>query len=289
MQQLSGQDAMFLYGEMENSPMHIGPVLIYDPSSAPGGSVRFKDILKTFENRLDRTPLFTRKLVNVPLGLDHPFWVDDDQVDVEFHVRHIALPHPGDWRQFCIQIARLHSRPLDRARPLWEAYVIEGLDKIEGLPRGCFAVFLKVHHAAMDGATGVEVMNVLHDLEPLAVQEARPRARRHMEMPPGEAEILRRIAGSLLKQPLSLSQMIGRSVPAWRRVQRGKSEKKFHSLVEKEKTRFNDRISPHRVFGALNMDFADVAAIRSSVESVTVNDVMLTIVSGALRRYLGET
>ena len=121
MEQLSGQDAMFLYGEMDNTPMHIGPVLIYDPSTAPDGIVRFKDLVRTFQERLHRSPVFTRKLMNVPLGIDHPFWVDDPNTDVEFHVRHIALPKPGDWRQFCIQIARLHARALRDRRHIVHA------------------------------------------------------------------------------------------------------------------------------------------------------------------------
>ena len=90
--------------------------------------------------------------MTVPLSLDRPYWIESADLDIEFHVRHIALPHPGDWRQLMIQVARIHSRPLDRSRPLWEAYVIEGLDKIPGLPKGSFAVFSKIHHAVIDGA-----------------------------------------------------------------------------------------------------------------------------------------
>ena len=114
MQQLSGPDASFLHSEMDNSPMHIGPLMIYDVSTAPNGFVRFKDILRTFEERLDRSTVFRRKLATVPLNLDQPYWIEDENFDLEFHVRHIALPKPGDWRQLCIQVARLHARPLDR-------------------------------------------------------------------------------------------------------------------------------------------------------------------------------
>ena len=151
-QQLSGPDAMFLHTELKGFPMLIGGVSIYDQSTSPNGTVRFKDILAMFESRLDRSPIFTRKLVEVPFKLDQPYWVEDPAFDLEFHVRHIALPQPGDWRQLCIQVARLHARPLDRGRPLWEAYVIEGLNNVEGVPPGSFALYLKVHHAAADGA-----------------------------------------------------------------------------------------------------------------------------------------
>jgi WS/DGAT/MGAT family acyltransferase len=287
MQQLSGQDAMFLYGEMDNTPMHIGPVFIYDPSTAPGGLVRFKDVLRTFGERMHRSPVFTRRLAMVPFNLDHPFWVDADDTDIEFHVRHIALPKPGDWRQLCIQIARLHARALDRARPLWEAYIIEGLDNVEGLPPGSFAMFLKIHHAAIDGATGVEIMGALHDLEPVP-PHGRGEHRRKGGTTPGntDIEMLRRVAGGLVRQPLGVLEMIGKSLPAWQRVREGKREQRLRSLGDKERTRFNDRVSAHRVFGAVNFDLREVVAVKNGVEGATVNDVMLAIVSGAMRSYL---
>ncbi|MBP8924480.1 MAG: wax ester/triacylglycerol synthase family O-acyltransferase [Pseudomonadales bacterium] len=286
MQQLSGQDALFLYGEMENTPMHIGPVFIYDPSTAPGGIVRFKDILRTFQERLHRSPVFTRKLLNVPFGLDHPFWVEDPNTDIEFHVRHVALPKPGDWRQFCIQIARLHARALDRAHPLWEAYIIEGLNNVQGLPPGSFAMFLKVHHAAMDGATGVELMGALHDLAPIATAKPPSGQHKRAESAPGELQLLRKVAGGVMRQPYELVKVLREAIPVWRRVQAGKKEKRFRSLGDKERTRFNARVSPHRVFGAVNFDLPTVIAIKNSVASATVNDVMLTIVAGAMRAYL---
>ena len=141
MKQLSGADSMFLQFEHGNNFMHVASLAIYDPSTAPGGGVRFKDILRFFSARIEQFPQFRRRLVTVPLSLDRPYWIEDPTFDVEFHVRHIALPHPGDWRQLCIQVARLHSRPLDRSRPLWEAYVIEGLHNIPGVPKGSFALY----------------------------------------------------------------------------------------------------------------------------------------------------
>ncbi|MDP4917054.1 MAG: wax ester/triacylglycerol synthase family O-acyltransferase, partial [Haliea sp.] len=151
MKQLGILDAAFINLERGNTPQHIASLGIYDPSTAPGGKVRFKQVIATFERRLDNQPLFRTRLVQVPGGLDRPYWVKDERFDVEFHLRHIALPSPGDWRQLCIQISRLHSRPLDMSKPLWEAYIIEGLDRIPGLPRGSFAIMTKIHHAMVDG------------------------------------------------------------------------------------------------------------------------------------------
>ena len=136
MQQLSGMDASFLYAETPRAHMAGGGVAIYDPSTAPGGKVTFKGILNHIEERLHEARVFRQRLVRVPFDLDHPYWIEDPDFDLEFHVRHIALPEPGDWRQLCIQVARLVSRPLDLDRPLWELYVIEGLDNVAGVPDG---------------------------------------------------------------------------------------------------------------------------------------------------------
>ena len=164
MRQLTGLDASFLYLETANNPMHIGGLAIYDPSTAPGGAVGFKQIMENTLKRAPRVAAMNDVLVEVPLKLDHPYWKSNGPFDPEFHIRHIALPKPGDWRQLCIQASRLHARPLDRARPLWEFYIIEGLDNVEGYPPGCFAVLSKMHHAAIDGASGVEVAAAIHDL-----------------------------------------------------------------------------------------------------------------------------
>ena len=162
-QQLSGMDASFLYGETPRAHMAGGGIAIYDPSTAPGGKVTFKGVLQHVEERLHLARVFRQRLVRVPLDLDHPYWIEDPDFDLEFHIRHIALPAPGDWRQLCIQVARLISRPLDLDRPLWEMYVIEGLDNVEGVPKGSFAVISKVHHAAIDGMSGMEMTSAIHD------------------------------------------------------------------------------------------------------------------------------
>ena len=134
MKQLSGMDNLFLAMDQGHQHMHVAGLGIYDPSTAPGGKVRFKSVLNFFVSRLHAAKVFRRRLVCVPQDLDRPYWVEDGEIDVEYHVRHIALPQPGDWRQLMIQIARIHSRPLDMTKPLWEAYIIEGLDNIPGIP-----------------------------------------------------------------------------------------------------------------------------------------------------------
>ena len=192
MKQLSAADGQLIQVETADAPEHIATLTIYDQSTAPGGLVRFKDILRTFESRLLKSPIFTNKIARVPLDLDHPYWVRDSHFDLEYHLRHIALPQPGDWRQLCIQVARLHAHTLDLSRPLWQAYVIEGLNNVEGVPKNSFAIYIKIHHAAADGMAAADFYQALHDLKPKAVKGTYGSILQNWEVPeePGKLKLL---------------------------------------------------------------------------------------------------
>lgn len=290
MQQLSGQDAMFIHTELPGLPQHIGGVSIYDQSTAPRGKVRFKQILAMLEARVHLSPIFRRKLVTVPLGLGQPYWAEDPDFDLEYHVRHIALPKPGDWRQLCILAARLHARPLSRDKPLWEIYIIEGLDGVEGLPKNCFAMLLKVHHAAMDGASGAQFNNIMHDLEPKpkAVAPAPP----WVVESPSTLRMLGKAYLDAWKKPGQVYRMARSALPTYRRIRKGYEDHEFEPQDDVPKTRFQGKISPHRAIDACKFDFAEIRAIKNALPGATINDVMLAIVSGGLRKYLdskGET
>ena len=159
MQQLTGLDASFLALETTNSTGHVGGVCLLDPGGAPR-PLDLAGLTDLLAQRLPLVPVLRQRLLEVPLGLDQPYWVDDGQFDIEYHIREIALPRPGSDAQLAEQIGRLHARPLDRSRPLWEMYLITGLAK------GRIAVYTKVHHAAIDGASGAELLTVLLDLSP---------------------------------------------------------------------------------------------------------------------------
>ncbi|MGB5512106.1 MAG: wax ester/triacylglycerol synthase domain-containing protein, partial [Woeseiaceae bacterium] len=166
MDQLNPQDAQFLYLESDDNLTHLTSISIFDQSTVPGdGIVHFKDILEHVESRLHMSPLFRRRLVHVPLELDFPYWVDDESFDLEYHVHHSRLPEPSDWRQFCIHMARYHSRPLDMKRPLWDMYVVEGLDNIDWLPKGSYALATKIHHAAVDGKAIMDFFGAMADID----------------------------------------------------------------------------------------------------------------------------
>jgi len=287
MQQLSAQDASFLYLETPHAPMHIGGVMIYDPSTVHGGRQRFKDILGFIEERLHLARTFRQKLVQVPFDLDHPYWIEDKDFDLEYHVRHIRLPEPGDWRQLCIQVARLHARPLDLTKPLWEFTVIEGLDAIAGLPPGSYAIVSKVHHSAIDGVSGVDLVEALRGLEPYP--EHVPASTRPWtgEVAPNPLELLFRAQIKAVTQPFRFAELLARSVPAAGRMGQGLASHRFQApAVLPPRTRFNRTVSAHRVVEARQFALQDVRAIKSCVAGATVNDVVLAICGGALRRYL---
>jgi diacylglycerol O-acyltransferase / wax synthase len=284
MEQLSGQDAMFLHAELDGLPQHIGGVSIYNQDTAEGRLVRFKEVLAMLESRVHLSPIFRRKLAFVPGGLGRPYWVEDPDFDLEYHVRHIALPKPGDWRQLCILAARIHSQPLRRDRPMWEMYIIEGLNNVEGLPKNCFAVLLKVHHCAMDGATGAQFMNIVHDLSP-EIGEVEPAGPWLVERP-SKARMLGRAYLDAWKKPGEVIDMVKQAGPTLMRLRRGRKQQDFRSLDDKQKTRFQGKISRHRVVEGRRFDFEEVRAIKNTLPGVTINDVMLTIVAGGMRKYL---
>src|SRR5512135_2313376 len=189
MRQLSRNDALFLASESAHSNSNVSLIQIYDPSTAPGGRLQFKSILALVQSRLHLSPVFRQKLRSVPFGLDEPYWIEDENFDLEYHVRHIALPKPGDWRQFCIQASRIHARPLDLTRPLWELYLVEGLDSLLNLPKDSFALLAKIHHAAIDVRGGAEITTLLHDTTaiPPSPEPAEPW---FPESPPGSVSLL---------------------------------------------------------------------------------------------------
>src|SRR5947208_4545791 len=160
MRQLTSVDAQFLALESARQTGHVAGVAILDPSTAPGGKLDCGDIKRLMEERLPLLPPLRWRLAEVPFGLDYPYWIDDVDFDLDFHVRELALPSPGSDEQLAEQVARITSRPLDRARPLWELYLIHGL------PEGHVAMLTKIHHALIDGMSGAEIMGLLLDLGP---------------------------------------------------------------------------------------------------------------------------
>ncbi|NQX95036.1 MAG: wax ester/triacylglycerol synthase family O-acyltransferase, partial [Erythrobacter sp.] len=280
-------DSSFVAMESPNSPMHIGSVLIYNPETAPGGFVRFKDILAFIESRMQLSRTMRQRLVRVPFDLDYPYWIEDPDFDLEYHVRHVALPKPGDWRQLCIQAARIHARPLDLNRPPWEFTVVEGLDAVEGYPPGCFAFVTKVHHAAIDGMSGIDLMEALHTLAPNTPPPNKPDDWKP-EKVPGPVELLGKSYINSIINPFKQAQVAAQSIPGVASAIKGLIAREFKitSDMVPPRTRFNRSISPHRVVEGRTFDLKEFKSIRALLPEAKVNDVAIAVIGGALNKYL---
>lgn len=289
MQQLSGQDASFIYSERPHAPTHITSIAVYDPSTAPGGDVTFEQILEHLQARLHLARSFRQRVVRVPADLDHPYWLEDGEFDLEYHVRQIALPRPGDWNQFCVQAARLHARPLDLSRPLWELYVIEGLDSVEGVPKGSFGTVLKVHHAAVDGKSGIEMITVMHNQTAEIVDPPPPAVPWQPEAEPSPAWLYGQALVNAVRVPGRAVRLSARLTPGLGRAMRTMQQSGGSATAEMAPgTRFSGPVTGHRVLDAEFFPFAALKPMRELVPGATVNDVALAILGGALRTYLAD-
>ena len=287
MRQLSGCDAFFLYSDKPGRHQHLSTIYLYDPSSVPGGGPDFQRILEHVYDRIGTSRIFRQRLVQVPLNVDYPYWIHDEHFDLEFHVRHIALPKPGDWRQFCILASRLHARPVDMHRPVWEMYVIDGLDNVAWLPEGAFAVLVKVHHVALDDVTEDDFTVALHDLE-AAPETEETRRRWFSEKEPGTAQLLALAWFNNTIKLVQSGQSLFDRIPGIG-ANPVKPDDVLHFDQESApKTRFDDRVSPHRVLAPFTFDTSELEVINSALPDATLNDVIFSVCGGALRRYLAD-
>lgn len=285
MRQLSEHDAAYIYSDSAHANSNVTLLHIYDQSTAPGRKVRFKQILAHVESRLGRLPIFRQKILRVPLDLDYPYWIEDEGFNLEYHVRHIALPKPGDWRQFCILASRIHARTLDLQRPLWEMYVIEGLDSFLDLPVGSFAVLLKIHHAAIDVAHGNEITTLLHDVS-ASTQPPAPPEPWFPESAPGNLALLLRAGVNFATIPLRMARPLARNWTSMKTAVKIFAGEFIGRPHEFPMTRFNTVVSPHRVFETRRFHLQEFKAIRRLAAGATVNDVVMAVCAGGLRRYL---
>ena len=279
MEQLSATDASFLYAESKRMPMHVAALQIYDPATAPNRQVDINDIIENVHRRAHHIDCYHRKLVEAPWHLDHPFWINDAKFSPAQHVFHVKVPHPGGWQELCGTVSRITAEPLLRDRPLWEMHLLTGLGDIEGIPAGAFAVLTKIHHAAVDGVAGIGVTMALHDLEPVgAVEEPQTIVNEPVPDP------LSLLGDALVKE----SFRPFRFLQAWPALARLTGAALAATPIARApRTRFNQRISNQRAFDAIRMPLANLKACKTLVDHATVNDVILTIVGGGMRRYLG--
>jgi diacylglycerol O-acyltransferase len=279
MERLSGLDSAFLHAETAANHLHIVAVVVLDPSTAPHGFT-VDDLRDLIRARLHLIPPFRRRLLFVPMGINNPLWVEDPDLDLEFHVRRATLPAPGTEHELATLTGDIAGRPLNRQHPLWQMTYVEGLED------GHVAVIAKIHHAAIDGASGVEIIASLFDLEVKPIEEP-PDVRWKPERIPGDGEVLFRSALSLVKNPMKLARAMRDTTTAAVRVFRHLSNAESHtaaSPLNAPKTSLNAAITPHRRVAFSSVSFSEVKTIKYAF-GVTINDVVLAIATGALRRW----
>lgn len=284
MDRLSGLDASFLYLETPAQLMHVCGLFVLDTSTMPE-PYSFRYLQDQIEQAVRDVPTFTRKLRRVPLGLDHPIWVQDRAFDIERHVHRLALPTPGGYEELTSLTAHLAGLPLDRSRPLWEMWVIEGFRGEDDAER--VVVFSKMHHATVDGVSGSNLISHLCSLSPtdppLQLEEPAPFGREA-----GRRELLGRAVVTNLTKPVAVAKLVSPTTQlVSRTVARARAGTAMAAPLTAPRTSFNGTITGHRSIAFTDIDLDDVREIKKAT-GTTVNDVVLAVAGGALRSYLAD-
>lgn len=277
---LSTQDASFLYVERPNQPMHVGSVNVYD------GHISREDLIEVLESRMHLIPRYRQKVVFPPFGIAHPTWEDDPDFDVQRHIQEVALPAPADDRTLSEVGGRLFAQVLDRSHPLWQLALVQGHES------GNTIMMAMVHHAMVDGVSGVELQLVLHDLTADAEPPAPPEGQWQPRPLPDALTLLQDAVRDLATD--AAQSWAEESFRLWRPSElRERAEQLTNAVTSSmpyvmqpaPRTPFNSPVSNERQFAWVECSFPEIRAIRSALGG-TVNDVVLTVLSGGLRRYL---
>lgn len=287
MQKLSALDASFVYLESDHSPMHIGCVYLIDAGDGRN-PLNYEAFATHVGRRLQCSPVFRRRLVEVPLSLSHPCWINDPDFDLARHLPRLKLPPPGGKRELMQLSAQIFGRSLDRNRPLWEMCFVEGLDRFPGMAHGSVAVIIKVHHAAVDGASAMEWMGTILDPRPLPrkvtnVDDWEP------EPLPGVAKMVAATYARIGRKSAELASLIRDVTAGALRIYRSsRAERTIPPPFAAPDTILNGPVASSRTFWAVDFELERVRQIRLRIPGATVNDVLLAVCAAGLRDYLLE-
>jgi diacylglycerol O-acyltransferase len=280
MDRLSGLDATFLYLETPKNQLHMTGLLVFDPATMPGG-YSFEKMRDFMASRLASNPAFYRKIIRVPLGIDHPIWADDPDFDLEAHIHRVACPAPGGAHELADLAGALAGIPLDRNRPLWDMWFVEGLE------HGYVGLVAKMHHATIDGVSGANLMMHLFDLEADPPEPA-PSPERKVEPPPSDLQLLGTALLNRVRRPALIPGALASTVKgvAQLALRTGRGEPlKMATPFTAPQTPFNRAITPHRRVAYTRVSLSDVRYVKDTF-STTVNDVVLHLCATAVLRWL---
>ena len=289
MHMLSALDATFIYLESEHSPMAIGGVYVIDASDAPK-DYSYDSWFSLVKGRLKCSRVFRERLVEVPWDLSFPYWIRDPEFELASHLPSRKLPEPGGMAELMMMAADIWSRVLDRERPLWEMTFVEGLDTIPGISKGSIALITKVHHAAVDGKAGTEMMSALLDTS-AEIQEIEGEDDWQPEELPSTLSVITRSWSKAGHKALGLAGFIGKVAVGTAHLYGDKKLRKLDSpprLLTAPSSIFNQTVVTPRTFWGRNFDFDRIRTIRKAVPGATINDVVLAVCAGGLRNYLLE-
>ncbi len=291
MRQLGALDNLMIEGEIPNIPMHMSALMMYATGGKRGTNAFFKALQENFTGLIERHfPILRCRLEEVLLQMDKAYWVEDLHFSANYHITRVALPKPQNWEEVYRLFGEFHAQPLDRARPLWQVMVVEGLDRVEGVPRGSTALFLKIHHAVMDGKSALRLMTGLHSLHP------EPGAPTLAESMPDEKPIDKdfrapswwekygRAWWHSIERPIDMATTLVKLLPQLLESDAPSPKGQTPTIPQ---VRFNHPLSADRVVGHVRMDMRQVRKIEKKLHC-TINDIALCVVAGALREFLLE-
>jgi WS/DGAT/MGAT family acyltransferase len=291
MRQLGGLDNLMIAGEMPNIPMHMSAIMIYET----GGKKGTNQLCDALQTRFDdliaaHFPILRCRLEEVLLQMDKAYWVEDTHFSVSYHISRVALPKPQNWQELYPLFGQFHAQPLDRARPLWQVMVVEGLDRLEGIPRGSTALFLKIHHSIVDGKSALRLITGLHSLSPEADAPALADSVPD-EKPVDEAfqapswwEKYGRAWWHSIERPIDMAATLVKVIPQLLQTQRADTAKRSQQVPQ---IRFNHALSADRVVGHLRLEKDQLRKLEKKYRC-TINDIALCVVAGGLREFLIE-
>ena len=296
MLQLSPQDAQFLYMETEENLSNVTMVCIYEKSAAIAADELFNTLKTHIKSRLHTSSIFKRRLVRVPMDLDYPYWVDDEYFDFDSHINRHKLESPGNWQQLTELVGNIHSRPLDMRRPVWEIHIVEEINDVPEIPSGSFALVAKIHHSAVDGASTLKFFAGLSDVDASGTPAVDlKKSAESSGVPPTGKEMWKYGLSNTVGSPFKLGKSLWNSAPTLMPALAKKLSAKSSTSDSAEAspavptTSLNQHVSPNKCFDGVEFQLNDLKQIQSAVADSKINDVVLAIVSGAIRSYLAAT